>query len=129
MAKSLYNKFEQERILLETNDASPWRTPFRRDYARLVHSASLRRLSNKTQLFPGGESDFFRNRLTHSMEVAQIAKSIGQKLNYENAFFKNQNLNLDLLEFAKSLDSTVFSSFDQEQALENENGCGAAMAR
>ena len=53
-----------------------YRSPWRRDYARLVHSPAFRRLQGKTQLFPGNEPDFFRNRLTHSLEVAQIAKSI-----------------------------------------------------
>jgi len=52
------------------------RPDYRVDYARVIHSPAFRRLQNKTQLFPGGESDFFRNRLTHSLEVAQIAKSI-----------------------------------------------------
>lgn len=62
-----------------------YRTAWRRDYARLIHSPSFRRLQGKTQLFPGNESDFFRNRLTHSLEVAQIAKSIAIKLNHDLA--------------------------------------------
>jgi len=62
---------------------SSYRSEYRRDYARIMHSPSFRRLENKTQLFPGRESDFFRNRLTHSLEVAQIAKSIAYKLNKE----------------------------------------------
>jgi dGTPase len=61
----------------------PYRSQWRRDCARLIHSASFRRLQGKTQLFPGTEIDFFRNRLTHSLEVAQIAKSIAIRLNYE----------------------------------------------
>lgn len=65
---------------LSTED---YRSEWRRDYARLIHSPSFRRLQGKTQLFPGVESDYFRNRLTHSLEVAQIAKSIAIKLNYE----------------------------------------------
>jgi len=62
-------------------NAEPYRSDFRRDYARIVHSPGFRRLQRKTQLFPGEESDFFRNRLTHSLEVAQIAKSIAIRLN------------------------------------------------
>jgi dGTPase len=58
-----------------------WRSPFYRDYARILHSPSFRRLQGKTQLFPGLESDFFRNRLTHSLEVAQIARGIAEYLN------------------------------------------------
>lgn len=61
-----------------------YRTEYSRDYARVLHSPSFRRLQNKTQLFPGQESDFFRNRLTHSLEVSQIAKSISVKLKSEN---------------------------------------------
>lgn len=58
-------------------------THSQKDYARLLHSPAFRRLQNKTQLFPGHESDFFRNRLTHSLEVAQIAKGITRKINFE----------------------------------------------
>lgn len=61
-----------------------YRTEYSRDYARVLHSPSFRRLQNKTQLFPGQENDFFRNRLTHSLEVSQIAKSIAVKLKKEN---------------------------------------------
>lgn len=61
-----------------------YRSEFSRDYARVLHCPSFRRLGNKTQLFPGQESDFFRNRLTHSLEVSQIAKSIAMKLKSEN---------------------------------------------
>ena len=63
--------------------SEPYRSPWRRDCARLIHSPSFRRLQGKTQLFPGSETDFFRNRLTHSLEVAQIAKSLALKLNYD----------------------------------------------
>lgn len=78
----------------------PWRSEFRRDYARLVHSPAFRRLQGKTQLFAGAESDFFRNRLTHSLEVAQIAKAIAIKLNAEALAEADMALDLDLVELA-----------------------------
>jgi dGTPase len=98
---SLYRRPDYRRLLpirsgFDEGHAPSWRTPFRRDLARLIHSPSFRRLQGKTQLFAGLESDFFRNRLTHSMEVAQIAKTIGLKLNAEH----DLGLDLDLLELA-----------------------------
>lgn len=78
------------------------RNPFRRDYGRLIHSPAFRRLQGKTQLYPCAESDFFRNRLTHSLEVAQIAKSIALRIN-ANELAKhspNSKINTDLVEVA-----------------------------
>ena len=76
--------------------------PWRRDYARLIHCPSFRRLQGKTQVFPGREFDFFRNRLTHSLEVAQIAKSIAIRLNHRSKFFRGEenNVNPDIAELA-----------------------------
>jgi len=78
------------------------RTAFRKDYARLLHAASFRRLQGKTQLFPGMESDFFRNRLTHSLEVAQIAQGLAARLNKRGVpeAFPNGLIDEGLVEFA-----------------------------
>ncbi|WP_239150435.1 deoxyguanosinetriphosphate triphosphohydrolase family protein, partial [Burkholderia pseudomallei] len=100
----LYSERDIERVNPMENGGEfvpqdPIRAQFRRDYARLVHCASFRRLQGKTQLFPGSESDFFRNRLTHSVEVAQIAKGIALRVN-ANAPFDGQPINTDLVELA-----------------------------
>ena len=77
-----------------------YRSAFRRDYARLIHSSSFRRLQGKTQVFPAVEADFFRNRLTHSLEVAQIAKSIAIRLNNSHDYFRKNQIDTDLVELA-----------------------------
>lgn len=56
------------------------RNPFENDYGRLISSAPIRRLQDKTQVFPLEQSDFIRTRLTHSLEVSYIAGSIGQSV-------------------------------------------------
>jgi dGTPase len=56
--------------------AHPYRNPFQRDRDRIVHARAFRRLENKTQVFTAGVSDHFRNRLTHTIEVSQIARTV-----------------------------------------------------
>lgn len=93
-------KKDYKRVKDEQEEVDVGRSPFRRDFGRLLHSPSFRRLQGKTQLFPGHESDFFRNRLTHSLEVAQIAKGIAQLINATNPTFRAQPIDVDLVEFA-----------------------------
>jgi dGTPase len=58
----------------------PYRNDFQRDRDRIIHSRAFRRLENKTQVFPAGVSDHFRNRLTHTIEVSQIARTLATVL-------------------------------------------------
>ena len=63
-----------------TTSDSDGRNEFENDYGRLISSAPIRRLQDKTQVFPLEQSDFIRTRLTHSLEVSYIASSIGQSI-------------------------------------------------
>src|ERR1700733_12390521 len=58
----------------------PYRSPFQRDLGRIIHARAFRRLAGKTQVFTHRYSDHFRSRLTHTMEVAQIARTISGTL-------------------------------------------------
>ncbi|MHA1536320.1 MAG: deoxyguanosinetriphosphate triphosphohydrolase [Alphaproteobacteria bacterium] len=71
---------EDSRGRLFDEPKSATRTAFQRDRDRIVHAAAFRRLMHKTQVFVAHEGDHFRTRLTHSLEVAQIARSIARAL-------------------------------------------------
>ena len=75
---------------------SKYRTPFQRDRDRIIHSASFRRLKHKTQVFVNTEGDHYRTRITHSMEVAQIARSIARYLNLNEDLAETLSLAHDL---------------------------------
>ncbi|MEO1703376.1 MAG: deoxyguanosinetriphosphate triphosphohydrolase [Pseudomonadota bacterium] len=63
---------------------SPTRTPFQRDRDRIIHSTAFRRLKHKTQVFFAHDQDHFRTRLTHTIEVAQIARSLARALRLDD---------------------------------------------
>jgi len=81
MLKFLSSKpeFSKGRLYKEIND-QPYRSHFQRDRDRIIHSTAFRKLKQKTQVFLENESDYYRTRLTHTLEVSQIARAISRNL-------------------------------------------------
>lgn len=77
-----------ERFLADTPREQDHRSPFQRDRGRILHSEAFRCLQAKTQIHAVGEDDFYRTRLTHSLEVAQIGSSLRAKLAEDKAGFQ-----------------------------------------
>lgn len=91
----------------EPEDSHPFRTAFQRDRDRILHSKAFRRLAHKTQVFLAPEGDHYRVRLTHTLEVAQIARTIARAL----------RLNEDLVEaicLGHDLGHTPFGHLGEE---------------
>ena len=72
------------------------RSPYQRDRDRIIHSSSFRRLKHKTQVFVNTEGDHYRTRLTHSMEVSQIARTLARSLSLNEDLCETLSLSHDL---------------------------------
>ncbi len=103
MTLPLYTDSDKERIhpFLDYIDFNNhYEREFSFDLSNLIHSPSFRRLSGKTQLLPELENEYFRNRLTHSLEVSDVAVKIAKSLNRQVPYFKAHPINLNLIRFA-----------------------------
>ncbi len=76
MTNQFYNGFDTETFTTRPRREEEHRTPFQIDRDRIIHTSTFRSLQSKTQVFLSGEYDFYRTRLTHSIEVAQIGRAI-----------------------------------------------------
>ncbi|MDL2251701.1 deoxyguanosinetriphosphate triphosphohydrolase [Odoribacter sp. OttesenSCG-928-J03] len=83
------------------------RSQFQRDYDRLIFSSPFRRLQNKTQVFPLPRNIFVHNRLTHSLEVASVGRSLGNKI---SQFLKDRNVEMDHPELLEEIGTIVSSA-------------------
>lgn len=90
------NTFLIKRIHYEPDEAVFPRTPFQRDRDRIMHSRAFRRMMHKTQIFNANIGDHYRNRLTHTLEVSQIARSIGKQLKLNDELIEAIALGHDL---------------------------------
>ncbi|MES1203388.1 MAG: dGTP triphosphohydrolase, partial [Pseudomonadota bacterium] len=81
---------------LHPEPQSRHRTPFERDHDRIVHAQAFRRLKGKTQVFVAHEGDHYRTRLTHSLEVAQIARAVARRLGLDDDLAEALGLAHDL---------------------------------
>ncbi|MDA1188572.1 MAG: dNTP triphosphohydrolase [Chloroflexi bacterium] len=91
-----YNPQDKARQVTEKGKGDEERSPFEIDRSRVIHSAAFRRLQGKTQVFAPREGDFFRTRLTHSLEVAQVAKGIALRCNADTDLAETAALIHDL---------------------------------
>jgi len=87
---------EKARGRLLPEPESPLRSPFQRDRDRIIHSNAFRRLKHKTQVFILHEGDHYRTRLTHTLEVAQVARSIARPLGLDEDLIEALALSHDL---------------------------------
>ncbi|OOF42912.1 dGTPase [Rodentibacter rarus] len=100
-----------ERFIPDLPREKDYRPPFRRDRGRILHSAAFRCLQAKTQIHAIGENDFYRTRLTHSLEVAQIGSSLVAQLKYAEAFHHlSEQLNWAQTDLQKQLKGVLPSN-------------------
>ena len=91
------NPLLTRRLLTEREEAGPCRRePFQRDRDRILHARAFRRMMHKTQIFNANLGDHYRNRLTHTLEVSQIARSIGKALGLNDELVEAVALGHDL---------------------------------
>lgn len=91
-----YSEYDYERMSSEVRKKGDKRSEFQIDRDRIIHSSAFRRLQAKTQVYGAGLMDFYRTRLTHSIEVSQISKAIAIRLNIDTDLIEAISLAHDI---------------------------------
>lgn len=99
-ANRFYSAFDTATLTERRSFPGEYRTLFQIDRDRIIHSSAFRRLQNKTQVFLSGQYDFYRTRLTHSIEVAQIGRSLCAYLQQSGLLDDDTFIDADLVESA-----------------------------
>ncbi len=107
----------ESRGRLHEEDESAHRSPFQRDRDRIIHSSAFRRLKYKTQVFVHHEADHYRTRLSHTLEVAQIARTIARALN------AHEDL-AEAVALAHDLGHSAFAHAGEDELVEKMQGLG-----
>ena len=99
MQNSEYSKFAtpiQSKGRIFKEKSSSLRSPYQRDRDRIIHSTAFRRLKHKTQVFVNTTDDHYRTRITHSLEVSQIARTLGKIFNLNEDLCETLSLSHDI---------------------------------
>ena len=99
MQNSEYSKFAtpiQSKGRIFKEKSSSLRSPYQRDRDRIIHSTAFRRLKHKTQVFVNTTDDHYRTRITHSLEVSQIARTLGKIFNLNEDLCETLSLAHDI---------------------------------
>ena len=122
-----YDDWDAERGFPEDIEKDKGRNAFEIDKGRIIHSAAFRRLQGKTQVLGVGERDFYRTRLTHSLEVAQLGRGICNEAGNSTEFSPNPDL-VEAICLAHDIGHPAFGHFGEEclhQKMVEHGGFGA----
>ena len=126
VSNTFYNEFD---VQLQARRIPDYRSPFQQDRDRIIYTSAFRRLQAKTQVFSVGEYDFYRNRLNHSIEVAQIGRSICNfLLEHDERLGPTFHIDSDLVEAVCLAHDLGHPPFGHAGSARRMRSCGSMVA-